>query len=302
VVAPYDFRADPEYQSYLGTLSGSQRKKSKRKTKKSGSPYYFEGYQPAGSSLTPGQGSLGTTPVQPAGSLVPSSSGQTATPKGAYDSQIADDALRAPAGTLAASIAGTQKNADALNMTATNPYLLSDVLMGDKYGLPAGSRSGAMLAENLNPQDKAMALMGSEPMNNIDWVNFGEALMTSPALAGNGVQLNPKTMVQTLVQGLMQATNNRKAGGIGPSDQFTRLESLVMQDPASGANAFASIVQGALAGTMPEDQLTAYVNWLKQNAQQFMTTYVRGDAAQMEASGQNWISALVQKLGPSLGL
>jgi hypothetical protein len=62
------------------------------------------------------------------------------------------------------------------------------------------------------------------------------------------------------------------------------------------------IVQGALQGTMPATQLAGYVAWLQQEAQRFIGTWAKGDAAEMEGAGTNWLSTLVAKMGPSLGL
>jgi hypothetical protein len=292
---PYSFGGDPANADILGDQNERRRRRKKRQAARGlgGDPYQA----PAGqnpSTYTPPQGQGVGRTTAPAGT--------TATPPSQLGAGIADDALRAPAGSLAGKFSGVIRNPEALETVAVNPIMQADELLAGQYGLPGGSRSAAMLATYLDPQAKAEAL-GMYPENNIDWINFGEQLMTSPALQGMGTQLNPKTMVQTLVQTLMNEFNAGKAGGPGSTGEgYSPLRALADQNPAAAIPAFASIVQGALAGTMPADQLNGYVGWLKQEAQRFLSTWAKGDAAQMEASGQNWLSALVAKMGPSLGL
>jgi hypothetical protein len=290
------FANDPANRDILGDEQERKRRRKKRQAARGlgGDPYQAPAGQNPSTYMPPqGQG-VGRT-MAPAGT--------TATPPSQLGASIADDALRAPAGSLASQFSGVIKNPEALETVAANPIMQADELLAGQYGLPTGSRSAAMLATYLDPQAKAEALGGAYPGNSIDWINFGEQLMTSPALQGNGVQLNPKTMMQTLVQTLMSEFNAGKSGASGSTGEgYTPLRALADQNPASAIPAFTSIVQGALQGTMPAEQLAGYVSWLKQEAFRFMSTWAKGDAAQMEGAGQNWLSALVQQLGPGLGL
>lgn len=307
---------DPAYQSYLYGLSEDQRKKARRRTRRSGSPYYYAGDQPTsgfgaqygtGNTTQPLMGTGGGAQTLGSTQTNRTTDAQYSTNPDEFNRGVEANALLPYPGSAAEGYAGVGKVPDATQMAATDPYLQADVLMNQRYGLPAGSRSAGLFGSYLGgTDDRAMALgVYSGLDSNADWINFGASLMNNATLQQGGAQLNPKTMIQTLVQTALAESNAMKSGGAGSSDEYSPLAAMMSQNPQAGISQFVNIVKGALAGTMPEDQLNGYVSWLAKAAQQFVTSYVtgaEGSVGEQEAAGRNWLSALVTRLGPSLGL
>lgn len=318
-----DWTQDEAYKQYLASVTAGQpgagpqaapagsasSRKKKRRSQQTAAPTLAAPQTTTGQQYNPGsQGGLSgaqtTTRSNPGGMGGVSTGGvQTAADPKSYGTAVDKNVLNAPAGSLASRVSSTVRNPEAMEMTAINPGIQADLMLGEEYGLPAGSRTSGMLSTYLNPQDKALALLGEQPGTNVDWINFGEQLMGSSALSGMGAQLNPRTMMQTLVSTVLNETKAMAKGGSGVgSGEYNPLAELARANPAQGVEQFVSMVRGALTGTMPGDQLEGYVGWLKRIGMQFATEFVQGDAAQMESQGVNWMSALVQKLGPTLGL
>ena len=317
----FDWTGDEAYKQYLASVTAAQpgvgpqaapaSRRKKRRSQQTAAPQIaapqqmtmnnaqttMPGARPTG---TANSSALANPATQPATTRAPSSG---AANPATYGSAVSQGVLRAPAGSLASQVSGVGANPEALEMTAINPTLQADLMLGDQYGLPSGSRTAGMLATYLNPQDKAMALLGELPGSNVDWINFGEQLMGSSALAQNGAQLSPRAMVGNLVQMVVNETKSGMSGGTGSStDTYNPIAEMARMNPAQGVEAFASAVRGALTGTMPSEQLEGYIQFIKRIGMQFATEYVQGNAGEMESQGRNWLTAMVEKLGPTLGL
>lgn len=314
-----------DYQEYYNTLNPQQQQRAKRKYKKTGTPWYARadrgetGTTQAGSAVNTGTGySTGqATPsyaTGPGGQQVP----QTTTTKGGkgqgeqyrapgqFGPDISGVEMRATPGSFAAGIHGYGQTPDALNYYAQNPYALYGGLAQDRFGVPAGGRAQGVFAQYLDPRSKAPGILGDAyPRNSLEWVNFGEQLFGSGK--ANGTFLSPQAMVQNIVGALLEETQNLAKGGEGVANegQWNPVRALLAMDPQQGLASLIDMLRGALTGTMPDDDLTSYLSWVEMTAQNYMSSYGRGGMGGLfeeQAAGRNWLTNLVDQLGPTLGL
>jgi len=324
-MALYPWKQDEAYQSYIQSIQQPTTQKPKKKKKSVAPP---AGQQMIGGTSTnapytpPASGGVSGTRFGGSGIAPPSGTGAS---RGIQPQSISAATARQGSGGSAdygGAIHGVEsqmhgpigsyvsdyfENPMAGSMVAGDPYAQSNILMQQQYGLPYGSNAAGIYADYLNPQDKWAGLGIEQPGNNSDWIALGEQLMGQASNGpGGGTQLNPKVMIGNIVQTVLAETQAQAKGGEGSGGSqdpmYNPLRALVNQDPMTALNSFASIVEGALKGTMPAEQLSGYVAWLKQVGGQFAMEWLHGDIRQMASQGENFITHLVDKLGPTLGL
>lgn len=318
-----------DYQEYFNTLNPQQQQRAKRKYKKTGEPWY-RGADRGQQTTTPtgtgpgGQATGGTSTGYNTGQAAPASTGPGGqqTPAttaggragqgaqyrapGQFGSDISGVEMRATPGSFAAGIHGYGNTPDALNYYAENPYVMYGAMAQDRFGVPAGGRAQSLFAEYLDPRSKAPGILGDAyPKNSLEWVNFGEQLFGSGK--ANGTFLSPQSMIQNIIGALLDETQNMAKGGegMGNDGAWNPIRGLLTMDPAEGLDALIGMIEGALAGTMPEDDLSNYTAWIRLVAQNYMSNYGRGGepgSFESQAQGRNWITALVDQLGPTLGM
>lgn len=316
---PYKSSTIPSYQGYnwAGSegadtlLPGEQRKKKRKQRANPNDPqnslptpvpnYYAQQQR---RQQRGDQGQLTSSPGL--GGMAPPTTAPQATDPATYNRAINAATLVAPSGSEAARFPGGTANPFAIPMAAADPSLVSNDMMARQFGLPAGSATATELAKNFNPYDKVFGLGVKTPTSDVDWVNLGAALMGDAggpmgSLTG-GAQMDPRTMMTNMVSSLVQEVNNLKSGGKGAGDQYNPLAELANQTPSDALNSFKGMVQGMLQGTMPDQEITGYVNFLDRIGQQFLMQFMHGNSGQMQADGASFITYLVQQLGPSLGL
>lgn len=308
-----------DYQEYYNQLNPKQQQRAKKKTKKTGMPWYARadrGETGVPASTNTGYSTGQATPsyaTGPGGQQVQTTSttgakgqGEQYRSPGQFGPDISGVEMRATPGSFAAGIHGYGNTPDALNYYAENPYALYGGLASDKFGVPAGGRAQGLFAQYLDPRAKAPGILGDAyPNSSLEWVNFGEQLFGSGK--ANGTFLSPQAMVQNIVGALLDETQNLAKGGSGVANdgQFNPVRALLAMDPADGLQSLLDMLRGALTGTMPDDQLSTYLSWVEMTAQNYMSSYGRGSmggAFEEQAAGRNWLTNLVQQLGPTLGL
>lgn len=299
-----DWTSMPETDLYY--VSGTKKKKRKKGTKNIYSPWSpsdssASGNAPGSAASGGGPGGGGST--NPGGYDPTAKKGPSVGSNPAGYASAVNGAVEKPfPGSFATNYAGQGSNPEALGMVANNPMYIANTLASNKFGLPAGSNTANALAQYLNPQQKWMGILGAAPTANSDWINFGAALMDNSALKANGAQLSPSGMMQNVVNVLKSEFDAMKRGGTGSSDAFNPITELARMNPEDALTSFVSMVKGMLQGTMPDDILNAYANFIQRQGAAFAQEFVSSDMGQMEASGANFLSALMDQLGPSLGL
>lgn len=288
----YSGAGSPDWTSMAGadTAVPGMAPPKKKKKKRADSAFPSPGQSPSGPSGLGGTPSGGTT---------------TGTDPSTYNNLVNQATMTAPKGSLAAAFPGGQYNPFSLSMVAQNPGLQADELMSQRFGLPAGSNTANELATIFDPYSKVYGLGGAYPTSNVDWINLGASLMGGGGPLGQatgGAQLDPHSLMTNMVSSIVSEVNNLKSGGQGASDQFNPLSALAKMPPDQALSSFTDMVKGMLTGTMPDQEITAYTNWLKTMGAQFVSQFVHGNAGQMEADGASFITFLVQQLGPALGL
>lgn len=259
------------------------------------------GNAPGSSAATPGI--AGSTNTNPGGYDPTAKKGsQTGTNPAGYTSAVNSAVEKPFPGSFATNYAGMGSNPEALDMVANNPMYIANTLAANQFGLPAGSNTANALAQYLNPQQKWMGILGAAPTANSDWINFGASLMNSSALKANGAQLSPSGMMQNVVNVIKSEFDAMKRGGTGASSEFNPITELARMNPEDALTSFVSMVKGMLSGTMPDDILNAYANFIQRQGAAFAQEFVSSDMGKMEASGANFLSALIDQLGPTLGL
>jgi hypothetical protein len=254
----------------------------------------------------PYQAPTATPPFPPQGQGVGRATGPEATNPNTYNNAIGNVTLTAPSGSEAARFPGGTANPFAIPMAANDPNLVANDMMSARFGLPAGSATATELAKNFNPYDKIYGLGIRTPTSDVDWVNLGASLMGDAGgplsqLTG-GAQLDPKSLMTNMVSSIVSEVNNLKSGGSGAGDQYNPLAELANMNPQDAMNSFKGMVQGMLQGTMPDQEITGYINFLDRIGQQFVMQFMHSNSAQGQADGASFITFLVQQLGPSLGL
>lgn len=310
-----------DYQDYYNQLNPQQQSKAKRKYKKTGTPWYARpdrGETQAGANTSTGYSTGQATPsyaTGPGGQSVPQST-TTTSGRGGSDGQyrapgqfgpdINGVEMHATPGSFAAGIHGYGQTPDALNYYAENPYALYGGLAQDRFGIPAGGRAQGLFAKYLDPRSKAPGILGDAyPNSSLEWVNFGEQLFGSGK--ANGTFLSPQAMIQNIVGALLDETKNLAKGGQGVANdgQWNPVRALLAMDPQEGLSSLLDMIRGALVGTMPDDDLQSYLSWVEMTAQNYMSNYGRGSMGgsfEEQAAGRNWLTNLVDQLGPTLGL
>ena len=291
----------PETDLYY--ISGTKKKKRKKGTKNIYSPWSPSESSAAGNAPGSAASSGGGGSTNPGGYDPTAKKGPTVgTNPAGYASAVNNVVEKPFPGSFATNYAGDGTNPEALSMVANNPMYIANTLAANQFGLPAGSNTAGALAEYLNPQQKWMGILGAAPTANSDWINFGAALMDSSALKANGAQLSPSGMMQNVVNVLKQEFDAMKRGGSGSSDTFNPITELARMNPEDALTSFVSMIKGMLQGTMPDDILNAYANFIQRQGAQFAQQFVSSDMGKLEASGANFLSALMDQLGPTLGL
>lgn len=237
------------------------------------------------------------------GGMAPPSGSPSGTDPNTFNNSVSNVTMRAPAGSAAAGFPSEWTNPFALPAAAQNPMIVANDMMSSRYGLPAGSATAGELANIFNPYDKILGLGMDRPTSNVDWVNLGASLMGGPQGTTGGAQLDPKSLMTNMVSAIVNEVNSMKSGGKGYSGGgYNPLAELAHMDPMEALQSFSSMVQGMLSGTMPDNEIQGFTNYLMRVGQQFAQSFYHGDSAQQQADGASFITALVQQLGPSLGL
>jgi hypothetical protein len=207
-------------------------------------------------------------------------------------------------GSFASGVAKLGDNPFAQGAFANSPILIANQMLGQKYGLPAGSRTGSAMANIFDAHAKAIGLGSAYPTNNADWINLGASLMEGFSGPNGAWGFSPGAMMANAVQAIQAEVTQMAAGGSGGGDKFTGpLAELAHDDPSQALQKFGSLIAGMLTGSMPDDEIQSYVDFLMRSGTQFLQEfYSSHNAAADEAAGLSFISALVQKLGPRLGL
>lgn len=303
-VAGTDWTSMPETQ--LFEITGTKKKKNGKKKNVympwNPPDYSAAGEAPGSSAKTPSTGvsTPGSGQYTQKGSH--NAGPSTSTNPAIYTTQT-NSAVENPfPGSFATNYAGVGSNPQAMDMVANNPMYVANTLAAQRFGLPAGSNTANALAEYLSPQSKWMGILGAAPTSNADWINFGASLMNNSALQQNGAQLSPSGMMQNVVNVIKSEFDAMKRGGSGSSDTFNPITDLAHMDPESALTSFVSMIKGMLSGTMPDDILTAYANFLTRQGQAFSQRFVSSNQGDLEGQGANFLSALIDSLGPTLGL
>lgn len=307
-----------DYQEYYNTLNPKQQQRAKKKYSKTGTPWYArpdrgETGVPANTNTGYSTGQAAPASTGPGGQQVPQTTtggrggqGEQYRAPGQFGPDISGVEMRATPGSFAAGIHGYGQTPDALNYYAENPYALYGGLAEDRFGVPAGGRAQGVFAKYLDPRSKAPGILGDAyPNSSLEWVNFGEQLFGSGK--ANGTFLSPQAMIQNIVGALLDETKNLAKGGSGVANegQWNPVRALLAMDPQEGLQSLLSMIEGALVGTMPEDDLRSYLSWIEMSAQSYMSNYGRGSSGGLfeeQAAGNNWLTNLVQQLGPTLGM
>jgi hypothetical protein len=305
-----------DYQDYYNTLNPNQQQRAKRKYKKTGTPWYAKNDGSGGTQMGTDPYTAGQAEAAGTGSgALEANQGRAVQAGGRaprdyrapdqFRNDINDQLMHATPGSFAAGIHAYDKTPDALNYYADNPYALYGAMGKDRFGVPAGGRAQGVFADYLNPREKAYGMLGDYPSGSLEWVNFGEALFGKGG-SPNGTFLDPRSMVQNIVQTLMDETANMAKGGQGPGgDEWNPLRNLINLDPGDGLQGLLGILEGALKGTMPDDDLRSYLAYVEMAGQAYASDYGRGSSPGLfdaQAKGDNWLTALVRQLGPTLGL
>ena len=210
--------------------------------------------------------------------------------------------VEAPAGTYAASLGSLT----GLPIQAQNPYAFTAGYLGQQYGTAANSPVNQLALQYLNPQDKALGILGERPELFADMVNFGAQLYEQIG-GGMGTQLSPHSMITTVVNSMLSSLPEARSGDLDPDSVSANplLAIATQPDPTKALNSFISMMTGVLEGTMPQDALAAYLASLEAYAwqvinQEFMNKPLLGEDS--VATNGSWIEALVDQLGPTLGL
>ena len=300
---PTDWTGQPEAQLFV---QGEPKKNKKGKKKATFVPWT----PPPSSAAGDAPGSAARTPSAPS-----SSSGGGYTQQGShnagpiygtnpqeYDKAITGGVYTPFPGSFATNYAGKADNPEALGMVANNPMYIANTIAANKFGLPAGSNTANSLAQYLNPQQKWMGLLGEAPTQNSDWINFGAALMNNAALKAPGADLSAAGMMQNVVNVLKSEFDAMKRGGSGASSEFNPITALAQMNPEDALTSFVTMIKGMLSGTMPDDILNAYANFIQRQGAAFAQQFVSSSQGELEGQGANFLSALVDQLGPTLGL
>lgn len=234
----------------------------------------------------------------PGGQAPPSSGTGQPTNPGYYQGQVNQSTVNAPSGSLASGVGNL-----AIPSIASNTGALTDIYYGDKYGLGPASNTGQLAATYFDPMDKVYGITGGKPASNIDMINFGEQLYNEMGV-GTGQALSPGAMMKNLLSAVANEAASTAAGGSATTGQFNPLAEIAHNpDPYSALNSFLGMVQGALKGTMPDDVLQSYINYVARVGSSFAQRWAQSsDPAKMEAGGDNFINSLIQQLGPTGGL
>jgi len=282
---PEDWRSMPEN---IDPRTGKPVKRRQARTN-------LAGQTPAtGSTRTniPGQSTQGLAPgssspaTSPAGGL---RSGGTNLPGGQGSPIASTSTISGPLGTL-------QPHGQII--AANDPQALYGQL------LPGGSasRAAGFYAGAFDPHAIAAASgLGGLVQGNQDYLMVGQELANEfTGGAGAGKFLNPVQMMQNITQYAQQVMSAVRGGDTvwsgGPLAQIGSM------DPPDALNAFISIVQGAMASTMPEDIAAAYADMLRRVGSQYIDQWMQNPIENDEMPGAGIINFLIQKLGPTMGL